>query len=650
MFSAFDRLQNFARELNSRLSFPEFVLLGSKGVGKTSLIEAIVGAPLMGAGMTNRPVHLTFVNNPTRETPRITLKRDPLLKEFNYDQEVDLKSLPRQLAKRNKDESDLAIVILYEYRYTLNFTLIDTPGVIVGDADSEALAKVVLTPSHRHILCCIDASDAAEHIADMVKMLQTIDPELSRTTFVFNKFHSRIRSINATSEINAYLHGTSIMEKPAYLVTSVSEPLASKFSEITDFRRVVWQIQQRDVLQLESLSYDRSYGPRVGLHALRKFCIDAAWKSFQNDVPVILRTLRVRKTSLSTKLVDIRNKVSDLNATKLRSVANSYVAEFLQVIDQLITGSSEGNPNVNGQTLEEEKAGLGLGEWKTADNNNISLSPENVPYYDARIYGGQQFKRLLSAFGEVVRAVSVSEASADAIATAAGINRLNNVPNYAWAACEIATQEARKSLLPLLKQLSKRALYVLDRLPGIAKQIMDNRRTTKWNASPILLATDVEQYPYFAFAVLDLYRAFVRDTLEQCETKCMDEFLDTRTVYWHFAEDKQGKLPLDRSQNTQDAVRDLAVQIFGSIRDRVLTNIQLKFFNLVLVPLQTRLMTGVQEKTNVLSDDELEQRFEVTTTRTKLQEDERATNGAIENLRAMEDALLENANRFVITI
>ncbi len=85
VFSAFDRLQGFARELNSRLTFPEFVMLGAKGVGKTSVIEGLVGAPLMGAGMTNRPVHLCFVNNPARETPRIVLKRDPLLKEFNYD-------------------------------------------------------------------------------------------------------------------------------------------------------------------------------------------------------------------------------------------------------------------------------------------------------------------------------------------------------------------------------------------------------------------------------------------------------------------------------------------------------------------------------------------------------------------------------------
>lgn len=128
------------------------------------------------------------------------------------------------------------------------------------------------------------------------------------------------------------------------------------------------------------------------------------------------------------------------------------------------------------------------------------------------------------------------------------------VPTFSFL---VVAQEARRTLVPLLKQLTKRAQYVLERLPGIAKQIMDLRRTAKWSASAALLATDVEQYPYFSFAVLDLYRSFLSEIISQCESKCMDEFLDTRTVYWHLAEEKQGKLPLERfaSSSAQDAVK-----------------------------------------------------------------------------------------------
>lgn len=62
---------------------------------------------------------------------------------------------------------------------------------------------------------------------------------------------------------------------------------------------------------------------------------------------------------------------------------------------------------------------------------------------------------------------------------------------------------------------------MVGRLPGIARQVMEGRRATKWTASPSLLGTDVEQYPYFAFAVLDVFRGFVQDTARACEQKCI---------------------------------------------------------------------------------------------------------------------------------
>lgn len=438
---------------------------------------------------------------------------------------------------------------------------------------------------------------------------------------------------------------------------------------------------------LDSNGYDRTFAPRVGLHALRKACVDGAWKTFQEDVPVILRTLRARKTALNAQSSELRTRLEGLRPDRLRALANTYVVELLQVIDSLIVGSSEGNPNINGQTMEEEKAAMGLGEWKNSENDDLPVFADGVPYHDARVYGGQQFKRLLSAFGEVAHATTIAAASADVIASAAGINRLNNVPNFAWAACELATQEVRRSLQPLVKQLRKRAQFIVERLPMIAKvgaqhrvgacshppvpqQVMDNRRATKWNASAALLATDVEQYPHFAYAVQDLFRSFVEDTAQACQTKCLDEFLDTRTVYWHLAEDKQGALPMDRfadAANNYQAVHALAGEVFETLRDRIVSNVQLKasfwqrmfffsppwlilhpsqFFNFFLVPLQTTLVAGVQERTNVLSDEELEQRFEVAATKDKLADDLKGIAASLEALREMESALLENATRF----
>lgn len=129
---------------------------------------------------------------------------------------------------------------------------------------------------------------------------------------------------------------------------------------MSDYRRVVWQLQTRDLHLLESLSFDRSFAGRVGVHSLRAWLADKTWRAFQAAVPVILRTLRARRAALASQIAALRARVDELQPARLRAVANSYVVELLQIIDLLVTGSSEGNPNVNGQTLEEEKVSFCL--------------------------------------------------------------------------------------------------------------------------------------------------------------------------------------------------------------------------------------------------------------------------------------------------
>lgn len=109
--------------------------------------------------------------------------------------------------------------------------------------------------------------------------------------------------------------------------------------------------------------------------------------------------------------------------------------------------------------------------------------------------------------------------------------------------------------------------------------------------------------------------------------------------------------------------------MFGTLRDRAAANIQIKFFNFLLVPLQTSLVAGVQERINVLTDDELEVRaflslflpffermfivqakFEASASKTRLLDEERLLAVSVDALREMEGALLENASRFITAI
>lgn len=123
---------------------------------------------------------------------------------------------------------------------------------------------------------------------------------------------------------------------------------------------------------LEQLQYDKRYGSKsvvflfpnryernIGVHALRRYLLNLAWRSYQEAIPRILKHLRSKKQVTEQRLKEVQQQLSGLDSSKLRSLASNYVINFLQIVEQLIEGTSEGNPAVNGQTLEEEKSQQG---------------------------------------------------------------------------------------------------------------------------------------------------------------------------------------------------------------------------------------------------------------------------------------------------
>lgn len=82
----------------------------------------------------------------------------------------------------------------------------------------------------------------------------------------------------------------------------------------------------------------------------------------------------------------------------------------------------------------KKKKKLGDGDWVDLYNRVIRFEPEEwgVPLWEHKLYGGQQFERLLAEFSSVVRNTHITEITPDDVATATGINKLNNIPNYAW--------------------------------------------------------------------------------------------------------------------------------------------------------------------------------------------------------------------------
>ncbi|EGG22757.1 dynamin like protein [Cavenderia fasciculata] len=670
VYGAYDKLQSFSRDLNTSISQPEIVFVGPRSSGKSSLIESFIGRPLnivagqSGGACSKRAVHLQFMNNPEVEGTKITIKRDSFIKEFDHDIVVPLEQLNDNLARRSNQFHEEPIYIIFESKSTLNLTLIDTPGLLFDgqpeQSKIEAIVQQAVRPSHRLIVAVEASGEWAE--MTMLPFVKKVDPELSRSTFVFTKFFNMIQDFNSTRGVNRFLAGT-INEIKTFFVTLPNHKIRARYSEPAAFQEKLTQAFRRDMHSLEQFQYDKRYERTIGVHPFRRYMLNIVWKSYQDAIPRILKHLRSRCQNAQLTLNELQKQSLSLDSTKLRAVASNYTVTFLQIVEKLLSGTSEGNPSVNGQTLEEEKSQQGDGgDWVDLYNRPIKFDPEEwgISYWNSKLYGGQQFERLMGEFKAVCDNTKITEVTLDDVATASGINKLNNIPNYAWAACDLAQQKSQDALVPLIEQLCERAIYIMKRLAEVTDKVVDTRRKNRGGANLSVISRqssssnstfdleNIDQYPYFTHHVRDIFFKFIEQTAKVCKEKCMDEFYSTRTIYWELTEHPDQNLPFLKAdhQDTKSTVEHLTTQLFDTIRKRITKNVLLKFYNFFLVPMQTDLWTEIQGKITCLSSESLEQIFEVNATKELLKDDEKKHQGILDKYSQNDEAFLRAASAF----
>lgn len=591
------------------------------------------------------------MNNIETQEPKIILKRDVLhsVSGSERDAQISLDKLPAELAKRLSKLAKEPIFVQYESNTHTNMTFIDTPGIPEeGSADYEKILKIVTQlakPLNRILICVEEASDWSK--LRMLKIAKSVDPDLSRTIFAHTKFNTQIQLLGSLSLVNKYLSGV-IPDTKTFFVSLPSLKVRRKQTTVESYQEKVWQAYRRDMNHLEQLQYDKRFERNIGIHSLRKFLLNKIWKSYQECVPEILKCIRSKKTETEETLKLLKSQNAELTTAKLREIANNYCMTFLQNVDRLIAGTSEGLPLINGQTLEEEKYSQGDFEWVDSYNHSILFDAEkwHIPYWKSKVYGGQQFERLLAEFKAVCDRAEISDVSLDEIATSAGVNKVNNVPNYFWAAADLAQCQTRESFVPLIEQLQKRAIYVVKRLYDIADRLLIAKSETGQKSMNI---ENAHHYPYFTNFVKNLFYKFVDEKASYCKDRCMDEFYSTKTIFWELTEFSDRKhstsIPDKNPEDTKAAVSKLATDLFNSIRDRITKNVMLKFFNFFLVPVQTELWTELQRKVTSISTDELEQYFQVNLTKEALQKEEKELEESLVNTAEQERQFLEAAKQ-----
>jgi len=599
-------IRKYARDANVTLDVPEIVFVGQAGSGKSLFMSAVMGIPEIAMPEPNARSVVVHVTNSEGKEKKITVQREA----------VSGRSVADELKKHNKASSE-PIDVVVESPDVLDAVFIDTPGLVIdpNHADSaahEAATIAEMKPAHRLIVIVRSSWDATrpctsfDYVRDTVKK---VDPQFTRTIVVYTSLSQQVERIQSSREVNQFLSVT-VPNVPTFFVT---QPNAEQRALISDdaaaLDEKLRQAAKRDKTNLERLRYNKLFQGRIGVPAVVAHISNFILEAHQAQSPKVDLALRAKIDATKHAMHRINERDEAVKRSNyFRILASDYSMLYLKTLQGLLHGTIDGTPAVNGQSLEQEKTMCGIdGEWADGNGYPIASSGTDIPMQDNRLYGGQQFERLLSEFRIVAEHIPVPDISVDDIATgggAGGIPSLRNAPNFAWAASDLARQKTQEIFEPLVQQLGRRAAYVLKRLTEITESIIDEQRRGKEAGNgDDDNSESLEDYTYFVHFVRDKFTTFVDTTIERTVALCLDEFYSTRTVCWDVSESHV-------ADNVEDGnVKALATAVFDILRKRIVSNVLLKFYQNLIVPLDNELWESLQREVSDQTDESLKQLF-----------------------------------------
>lgn len=206
------------------IDLPQIAVVGSQSVGKSSVLENIVGRDFLPRGneiVTRRPLTLQLIN--TRELKESSIKNDEKENDKNLNEEwgeflhipnkkfFDFNDIRKEIEKEtdriapNKNISDQPINLKIFSPHVLNLTLVDLPGitkVAVGDQPldiEKRVRKVVLSfiEKPRCLILAVSAATSDLSTSDAIQLAKQVDPLGVRTLGVITKIDLMDQGTNA---------------------------------------------------------------------------------------------------------------------------------------------------------------------------------------------------------------------------------------------------------------------------------------------------------------------------------------------------------------------------------------------------------------------------------------------------------------------
>lgn len=559
LYRLFNDLQGVSTDFGISFDVPELVVVGMQSDGKSSFIEALLGFQFNVVDSnigTRRPLVLQMINSPSREIPSCRFRKEALALGSSEEDpfeaiETPVDQLAREIARRTNERagsrgdrvSDVPIILRVEFAGCSSITIYDTPGWRLGGDDRlrddiKQMVRRLIEPRHR-IIVCLEQSTVESCNTVARPLVQEVDPTFSRTILINTKFDNRLKELVSASMANRYLSGE---EDPA-LADSCKKKKAPFFISLPvrrglsprEFRDAIREAYLDDYGRLLELGFDeKRYHTQLGMCRARAFLEQVLAERHERAVAPTLRVLDsiVRKTE--AELVAVRADIASSNVQDIKAQVAEFVQEFAAATERLLEGSVLGDPDVRGQTLEEEREQSGSPEWP-----NFEAFDYDIPNARHRIYGGAQYERLLCELAYVTHSQEFPATSINEVASAIGAAKGHSIPVLEAAASDIVQHKSKKVLQPLLDIALARCSYIMRRMFDISLAVLTplgsedaTAATTPVSAATVSAAagfTRLARFDQFISQLRKVHCDFVAKTEANCRAKLRDD-LDTFTA------------------------------------------------------------------------------------------------------------------------
>ncbi|XP_023222598.1 dynamin-1-like [Centruroides sculpturatus] len=325
--------------LNFTVQLPQIAVVGAQSVGKSSVLENIVGREFIPRGkdiVTRRPLIIQLINS-DEEYGLFLHKPDEVYTDFNAICKEIQDETDRELGKQ-KNVSTKPINLKIYSPHVVNLTLVDLPGltkVPVGDQPSnidEIIHKMVrdfVESDHTLILA---VSSATQDIAtsDALKVAREVDPRGERTIGILTHLDLMSPGTNACD----------VLENRVFSLKRGYVGVVNRSQDDIEKRKdIKYGLQKEEEFFLSTKCY-RDMADRMGIKYLQRLLNSQLKCHIKERIPNIRQSLYQNLIKFRNELGAYQDNYDDTDASRIGFILQ-LVNKFIEHFKTSLLGFSE---------------------------------------------------------------------------------------------------------------------------------------------------------------------------------------------------------------------------------------------------------------------------------------------------------------------